>query len=151
MGRRLSTPVDTDDPLFEEMLERNPPVIDGIKLSDSDIPKLLDVSETVGTDGKRIVELLGVPRDGGPVERDHQISQPEQKELLKLLDELIDGIAVTINTEYELSELACKSESTQREIAGEYGPVLLSVYLKAVTIRDLVSFASEKEIDIHLN
>lgn len=151
MGRRLSTEVTSTDPLFKEMLEREPPVIDGEKLSDSDMYEILEVAETVGAGGPRVVELLGAPRDGGPVSPEHTLSVDQQPELIELLTEFMERIDSEVQTDRELRDLAYEPPSAWKTILDDEYHQYFRIYLKINGIRKLVTFAYEHDLELYIS
>lgn len=150
MGRRLTTGRDPNGPLADERYERDPPVMDSIKLSSTDINRMRDLADDLGVDGPRLVELLGAPRNGGPVDGDHVLPVDRQPELVGLLEEFMDRIADEIRTERDLEELAYEPRSTWEAILDEADHSAFRTYLKVRSIRNLVEFAHEHEITLSI-
>ncbi len=92
MGRRLQTDADPEGPIFQEMLEQEPPIFDGIKLSGTLMEQLVLVANEVGMEGPRLGELLGLPRDEDRVNGDYHLSDDEVVELHEMSEELLSRI-----------------------------------------------------------
>lgn len=150
MGRRLTTGLDAYHPISDKRYEREPFVPDGIKLSGSRINQILEVAEDVGADGPRIVELLGASRDGGLVDVDHTLTVEQQPELVELLDDLMERIDAEIQTDWNLEELAYETRSSWEEILDSEDHLGYRIYLKARSIRKLVEFAHEHDLDLYI-
>lgn len=124
--------------------------MDLIKLSSSDINRIREVAIDIGVDGPRLIELLGAPRSGGPVDVDHTLRVDMQPELLDLLEEFMERIADEIRTEHGLVDLAYESRSTWETILDEEDHRYFRLFLKVRSIRNLVEFAHEHGLDLYI-
>jgi len=151
MGRRLTTGADPDGQITDEMLAAEPPIHDNVKITATLIGQVQLVADTVGADGSRIVELLGAPAEGGPPEWDHSIADEQCRELVHLIDELLTGIETHLDVEENILDVAgdvLPSETSSVELTEA---VCLRVYRKLWTIRRLIEFADDYDLQLSIS
>lgn len=150
MGRRLTTGADPDGQITDEMLAAEPPVHDNIKITATLIGQIRLVADAVDGDGARIVELLGEPADGGPPEWDHSIADEQRRELVDEIDELLVGIEAQLDVDGPILGAASDVRPSETSSVEQTTAVSLHVYRKLWTIRRLVEFADEHDIQISI-
>lgn len=150
MGRRLTTGADPDGQITDEMLAAEPPVHDNIKLTATLIGQIRLVADAVDADGTRIVELLGAPVDGGPPEWDHSITNEHRRELAEEIDELLVGIETHLDVDGAILDAASDVHPSERSSVEQTAAVSLHVYRKLWTIRRLVEFADENDLQLSI-
>lgn len=150
MGRRLTTGADPDGQITDEMLAAEPPVHDNIKITATLIGQIRLVADAVDGDGARIVELLGEPADGGPPEWDHSIADEQRRELVDEIDELLVGIEAQLDVDGPILGAASDVRPSETSSVEQTTAVSLHVYRKLWTIRRLVEFADEHDIQLSI-
>ncbi|SFR98021.1 hypothetical protein SAMN05216559_1959 [Halomicrobium zhouii] len=150
MGRRLTTELDPYGPLADKRYERDPPVMDAIKIDGTLTKQILLVSEELGVDGERIVELLGAPRNGGAPEPEHEIAGAQQEKLRDLIAELLIEIEDYVDPDEDIAELATEVHPRDKALVEPTDDVFLGVYGKLRSVRILHDFAIEHDIELSI-
>ena len=151
MGRRLTTGADPDGQITDEMLAAEPPIHDNVKITATLIGQVQLVADTVGADGSRIVELLGAPAEGGPPEWDHSIADEQCRELVHLIDELLTGIETHLDVEENILDVAGDVRPRETSSVELTEAVCLRVYRKLWTIRRLIEFADDYDLQLSIS
>jgi hypothetical protein len=150
MGRRLTTGTDPDRQITDEMLAAEPPIHDDVKITATLIGQIRLVADAVDADGARIVELLGAPADGGPPEWDHSIADEHRRELVEEIDELLVGIEAQLDVDGAILDAASDVRPSETSSVEQTTAVSLHVYRKLWTIRRLVGFADDHDIQFSI-
>lgn len=149
MGRRIGLDVDSNDDIHEERWERDPPVMDEIKVGPSTVDRMENVADQLGVDGEELVDLLGGCKNADETTYERvYLSRDEQEALADMLSQLEDAIEddVDLETIEQQRQEVGNQETEQIEAVGEYRYYAHRIHSKAEMIRDQTEFALEHDV-----